>query len=61
MEADKNAFTKRGIDYPIVDGTRTLPEKYYHSKEIYREEVEKIFYKFWILGRTDGSPNGQIW
>ncbi len=41
-------FTKRGVDYPIVDGTRTLPGKYYHSREIYQEEVEKIFYKFWI-------------
>lgn len=41
-------FKKRGIDYPIVDGARTLPGKYYHRPEIYREEVEKIFYKFWL-------------
>ena len=45
----KGQFTKRGRDYPIVDGARTLPGKYYHSEEIYAEEVEKIFYKFWIL------------
>ncbi len=44
----EKGFTKRGVDYPIVDGTRTLPGKYYHSSEIYQEEVEKIFYKFWI-------------
>lgn len=44
----KGKFTKRGVDYPIVDGTRTLPGKYYHSEEIYLEEVEKIFYKSWI-------------
>ena len=45
---DKRKFQKRGVDYPIIDGTRTLPGKYYHSQEIYQEEVEKIFYKFWI-------------
>lgn len=45
---EKRKFKKRGVDYPIVDGTRTLPGKYYHSEEIYREEVEKIFYKFWM-------------
>jgi Rieske 2Fe-2S family protein len=48
MDMEKRKFKKRGLDYPIVDGTRTLPGKYYHSEEIYREEVEKIFYKFWI-------------
>ncbi len=41
-------FKKRGIDYPIIDGTPTLPGKYYHSQEIFKEEVEKIFYKFWL-------------
>ncbi len=45
---DKEKFRKRGVDYPIFDGTRTLPGKYYHSEEIYEEEVEKIFYKFWV-------------
>jgi glycine betaine catabolism A len=45
---DKKQFKKRGVDYPIIDGTRTLPGTYYHSEEIYREEVDKIFYKFWI-------------
>jgi Rieske 2Fe-2S family protein len=42
-------FKKRGIDYPIVDGIRTLPGTYYHDPDIYREEVEKIFYKFWVF------------
>jgi Rieske 2Fe-2S family protein len=41
-------FTRRGVDYPIIDGVRTLPGKYYHSKKIYKEEIRKIFYKFWI-------------
>jgi Rieske 2Fe-2S family protein len=45
---DKGKFQKRGVDYPIIDGARTLPGKYYHSQEIYQEEVEKIFHKFWI-------------
>ena len=48
MNMDKREFKKRGVDYPIIDGKRTLPGKYYHSQEIYHEEVEKIFYKFWI-------------
>lgn len=45
---EKKQFKKRGVDYPIIDGARTLPGKYYHSREIYQEEVEKIFYKFWL-------------
>lgn len=48
MSTSEKGFTKRGVDYPIIDGTRTLPSKYYHSQDIYEEEVEKIFYKFWI-------------
>lgn len=54
---DKGKFQKRGVDYPIVDGTRTLPGKYYHSQDIYQEEVEKIFYKFWRLAcRAEEIP-----
>ncbi len=50
-------FKKRGIDYPIIDGARTLPGKYYHSEEIYREEAEKIFYKFWLFAcRANDIP-----
>lgn len=45
---EEKKFKKRGVDYPIIDGTRTLPGKYYHSPEIYQEEVERIFYKFWL-------------
>ena len=53
----KRQYTKRGVDYPIVDGTRTLPGKYYHSSKIYQEEVEKIFYKFWIYAcRAEEIP-----
>jgi len=57
MDSKKREFTKRGVDYPIVDGTRTLPGKYYHSREIYNEEIEKIFYKFWIYAcRAEEIP-----
>jgi len=45
----ESKFKKRGVDYPIVDGVRTLPGKYYHSPEIYQEEAEKIFYKSWLF------------
>lgn len=54
----KREFQKRGVDYPILDGMRTLPGKYYHSQEIYQEEVEKIFYKFWIYAcREEEIPS----
>ena len=53
----KKQFQKRGVDYPIIDGIRTLPGKYYHSREIYNEEVEKIFYKFWMYAcRAEEIP-----
>ncbi len=57
MGTSKKDFLKRGVDYPIVDGARTLPGKYYHSEEIYKEEVEKIFNKFWIFAcRAEEIP-----
>jgi Rieske 2Fe-2S family protein len=57
MGKRENNYIKRGVDYPIKDGMRTLPGKYYHSKEIYQEEVEKIFYKFWIYAcRVEEIP-----
>ena len=48
MTNSEKAFTKRGVDYPIIDGMRTLPGRYYHDPGIYAEEIEKIFYKFWL-------------
>ena len=57
MGKTKNVFQKRGVDYPIVDGAKTLPGKYYHSNEIYQEEMEKIFYSFWIFAcRAEEIP-----
>lgn len=54
----KKEFLQRGRDYPIEDGTRTLPGKYYHDPSIYNMEVEKIFYKFWMLAcRSEEIPN----
>lgn len=38
----------------FIAGSRTLPGKYYTSAEVYREELEKIFYDAWIcVGRAD--------
>ncbi len=52
-----DAFKKRGVDYPVVMGERTLPGRYYHSQEIYEEELEKIFYRFWIYAcRAEEIP-----
>ncbi len=45
----ENKFLKRGRDYPVLDGHRTLPGYYYHDLDIYDQELEKIFYKYWIL------------
>lgn len=57
MASNKNEYLKRGVDYPIKDGKRTLPGKYYHSQEIYQEEVDKIFYKSWIYAcRAEEIP-----
>lgn len=59
----KNAKTKsskyftRGKDYAYKDRLRTLPEKYYTSESIYGEELEKIFYKRWLMvGREEQAP-----
>ena len=58
MEGRKKQFLKRGVDYPIVDGARTLPGAYYHSPEIYSQELEKIFYKKWLFAlRAEEIPN----
>lgn len=54
---EQRLFKKRGVDYPIIDGRPTLPGKYYHDPEIYREEVEKIFYTSWLLAcRAEEIP-----
>jgi len=49
MSSNSNPFKKRGVDYEVPDVMRTLPGEYYHSEEIYQEELEKIFYKRWLL------------
>jgi Rieske 2Fe-2S family protein len=55
---EQRLFKKRGVDYPIVDGRPTLPGKYYHDPDIYREEVEKIFYKSWLFAcRAEEIPS----
>jgi Rieske 2Fe-2S family protein len=42
-------YKKRGVDYQVSDAMLTLPVKYYQSDAIYQEEVEKIFYRRWLL------------
>ncbi len=44
-----NAYKKRGVDYRSPTTLRTLPREYYQSEAIYAEELEKIFYKRWLL------------
>ncbi len=57
MSNDKK-YLKRGVDYTSIDGKRTLPGKYYHDEKIYQEELEKIYYKFWIYAcRAEEIPS----
>ena len=58
MDKNTNQFTKRGLHYPIVDGHRTLHSKYYHDEDIFKEEAQKIFYKYWIYAcREEEIPS----
>ena len=57
MSSNQKEFKKRGIDYHGIQGVRTLPGRYYHSDDIYEEELEKIFYKYWIYAcRAEEIP-----
>src|SRR6476660_2404915 len=39
-------------------GAHTLPGRYYASQEVFREEVERIFYSHWVcVGRANQIPN----
>jgi Rieske 2Fe-2S family protein len=49
MSSKDPSFKKRGVDYKSTNPMYTLPREYYHAQSIYREEVEKIFYKRWIM------------
>jgi Rieske 2Fe-2S family protein len=48
MEPGK-AYRKRGVDYQVPGEMLTLPREYFQSQAIYQEEIEKIFYKRWLL------------
>lgn len=51
-------YKKRGVDYRLKENLQTLPGKYYHSEEIYKEELEKIFYQRWLfVCREEEIPN----
>lgn len=49
MKKQHKLFKKRDVDYQISDVMPTLPRRYYQSKKIYRKELEKIFYRRWLL------------
>ncbi len=41
-------------DETYVPGARTLPGHFFTSSDIYAEELEKIFYRYWLcIGRAD--------
>ena len=48
MESGQS-YHKRGVDYEVPAEMLTLPGHYYNSQEIYREEIEKIFLRRWLL------------
>ena len=50
----KTHYLTRGKDYDYKEDLRTLSGNYYTSEAIHKEELEKIFYKRWILvGREE--------
>ncbi|MCH8245945.1 MAG: aromatic ring-hydroxylating dioxygenase subunit alpha [Bacteroidetes bacterium] len=49
MNPSNGTFRKRGVDYPVPEEMFTLPGEYYHSEDIYQQELEKIFYRRWQL------------
>ena len=42
-------YKKRGVDYQVPEVMETLPREYYTSDAIYGEELEKIWYRRWLL------------
>jgi Rieske 2Fe-2S family protein len=49
MKDTQQAYKKRGVDYDVPAVMLTLPREYYQSGAIYQEELEKIFYRRWLL------------
>ncbi|MFT7552823.1 MAG: Rieske 2Fe-2S family protein, partial [Rhodothermales bacterium] len=57
MESSNGAFKKRGVDYKVPEEMYTLTGDYYHSQDIYAQELEKIFYRRWQLAcRAEQLP-----
>ena len=55
---NESKFQKRGVDYALLFGERTLPGKYYHDPAIHQEELDKIFYQHWQFAcRSEEIPN----
>ena len=48
-EKMQNQYRKRKVDYDVPSDMPTLPAEYYQTDSIYREEIEKIFYKRWLM------------
>jgi Rieske 2Fe-2S family protein len=56
--AKDTTFQKRGADYKLAHDLQTLPSDYYQSEAIYKEELDKVFYKRWLLAaRAEEIPN----
>lgn len=49
MKHTQNGYKKRGVDYEVPAVMPTLPRAYYHDEAIYQEELDKIFYRRWLL------------
>ena len=45
----QNQYHKRKVDYDVSNDMITLPAEYYQTDAIYREEINKIFYKRWLM------------
>ncbi|MBN4056200.1 aromatic ring-hydroxylating dioxygenase subunit alpha [Rhodothermus sp. AH-315-K08] len=51
-------YQKRGVDYQVPGEMYTLSGEYYHSEDIFQQELEKIFYRRWQLAcREEQIPD----
>jgi len=49
VSAHNTSYKKRGVDYEVPAEMYTLPSEYYHSEDIFQQELDKIFYRRWQL------------
>lgn len=49
MKDAQTSYEKRGVDYQVPQDMVTLPREYFQSAAVYQEELEKIYYRRWLM------------